>query len=138
VAHACNPSYSGDRDQEDRGSKPVRANSSMRLSFEKNPSQKNRAGGVGQGVGPEFNPQYQKKKKKVVLNIGYLQIGYLEYLQIYKFWVKYFSPSWVFFFFFLVFIIFTITYMCIHVWGWPPTHSPPPSCNPGTLCCSAN
>jgi hypothetical protein len=27
VAHACNPSYSGGRDQEDRGSKSARANS---------------------------------------------------------------------------------------------------------------
>jgi hypothetical protein len=27
------------------------------------PSQK-RAGGVAQGVGPEFKPQYRKKKKK--------------------------------------------------------------------------
>jgi hypothetical protein len=27
VAHACNPSYSGGRDQEDRGSKPAWANS---------------------------------------------------------------------------------------------------------------
>jgi hypothetical protein len=27
VAHACNPSYSGGRDQEDCGSKPARANS---------------------------------------------------------------------------------------------------------------
>jgi hypothetical protein len=27
VAHTCNPSYSGDRDQEDRGSKPAQANS---------------------------------------------------------------------------------------------------------------
>jgi hypothetical protein len=26
VAHACNPSYSGDRDQEDQGSKPAQAN----------------------------------------------------------------------------------------------------------------
>jgi hypothetical protein len=25
---------------------------------------KNRAGGVGQGVGPEFNSQYWEKKKK--------------------------------------------------------------------------
>jgi hypothetical protein len=31
---------------------------------QKNPSQK-RSGGVAQGVGPEFKPQYQKKKKKV-------------------------------------------------------------------------
>jgi hypothetical protein len=30
--------------------------------LEKNPSQK-RAGGVAQGIGPEFKPQYQKKKK---------------------------------------------------------------------------
>jgi hypothetical protein len=29
----------------------------------KNPSQK-RAGGVAQGIGPEFKPQYCKKKKK--------------------------------------------------------------------------
>jgi hypothetical protein len=28
VAHACNPSYSGGRDQEDHGSKPAQANSS--------------------------------------------------------------------------------------------------------------
>jgi hypothetical protein len=28
VAHACNSSYSGGRDQEDRGSKPAWANSS--------------------------------------------------------------------------------------------------------------
>jgi hypothetical protein len=27
VAHACNPSYFGDRDQEDRGSRPAWANS---------------------------------------------------------------------------------------------------------------
>jgi hypothetical protein len=27
VAHACNPSYLGDRDQEDQGSKPVQENS---------------------------------------------------------------------------------------------------------------
>jgi hypothetical protein len=28
----------------------------------KHPSQKKRAGGVAQGVGSEFKPQYQKKK----------------------------------------------------------------------------
>jgi hypothetical protein len=27
-------------------------------------SQKNWAGGVAQGIGPEFKPQYHKKKKK--------------------------------------------------------------------------
>jgi hypothetical protein len=61
LAQTCNPSYSGDRDQEDRDSKPAWANSET-LS-EKNPSQK-RAGGGAQGVGPEFKPQYHKKKKK--------------------------------------------------------------------------
>jgi hypothetical protein len=35
VAHACYPSYSGGRDQEDRGSKPARANSSARPYLEK-------------------------------------------------------------------------------------------------------
>jgi hypothetical protein len=35
------------------------------LSQKKNPSQK-RAGGVSQGIGPEFKPQYHKKKKKKI------------------------------------------------------------------------
>jgi hypothetical protein len=30
VAHTCNPSYSGGREQEDQGSKPAQANSSVR------------------------------------------------------------------------------------------------------------
>jgi hypothetical protein len=55
VAYACIiPRYLGDRDQENHGSKPVLANNS------KNPSQK-RAGGVAQGIGTEFKPQYCKK-----------------------------------------------------------------------------
>jgi hypothetical protein len=29
VAHTCNPSYSGDRDQEDHGLKPAQENSSQ-------------------------------------------------------------------------------------------------------------
>jgi hypothetical protein len=36
VAHACNPSYSGGRDQEDLSSKPAQANSSARPYLEKN------------------------------------------------------------------------------------------------------
>jgi hypothetical protein len=59
---ACNPSYSGGRDQEDRSSKPAWANSSQD-PISKVPNTK-RAGGVARGVGPEFKPQYQKKKKK--------------------------------------------------------------------------
>jgi hypothetical protein len=35
----------------------------MRPYLEKTPSQK-RAGGEAQGAGPEFKPQYHKKKKK--------------------------------------------------------------------------
>jgi hypothetical protein len=56
VAHTCNPSYSGGRDQEDPGWRPVGANSSPDPIL-KNPSQK-RTGGVAQGVGPEFKPQH--------------------------------------------------------------------------------
>jgi hypothetical protein len=36
VVHACNLSYSGGRDQEDRGSKPAWANSSCDPSLKKN------------------------------------------------------------------------------------------------------
>jgi hypothetical protein len=35
VAHACNPSYSRGRDQEDRSSKPAQANKFMRPYLEK-------------------------------------------------------------------------------------------------------
>jgi hypothetical protein len=42
VAHACNPSYSGGRDQEDHGLKPVQANSSRDLILKT--FHKNRAG----------------------------------------------------------------------------------------------
>jgi hypothetical protein len=60
VAHACHPSYSA-REQEDHSSKPARANSSQDPILKK-PSQK-RAGRVAQSIGPEFKPQYHKKKK---------------------------------------------------------------------------
>jgi hypothetical protein len=40
VVHACNPSYSGGRDQEDQGSKPARANSLLDPNLEKNLTQK--------------------------------------------------------------------------------------------------
>jgi hypothetical protein len=51
VAHACNPSYSGSRDQEDRDSKQAWANSSRDPILKKAITQ--RAGVVAQGVGPE-------------------------------------------------------------------------------------
>jgi hypothetical protein len=69
MAHAYNSSYSGGRDQEDCGLKPAQANSSETLS--QKTLHENRAGGVAQGVGPEFKPQYHKKKKKEKLTFRY-------------------------------------------------------------------
>jgi hypothetical protein len=40
VAHTCNPSYSGGRDQEDHGSKPAQANSSGDPTLKKKTMQK--------------------------------------------------------------------------------------------------
>jgi hypothetical protein len=60
VAHASNPSYSGERDQEDCSLKPAWANSSgdpiLKIPITK------RAGEEAQGEGHEFKPQYRKKK----------------------------------------------------------------------------
>jgi hypothetical protein len=50
VAHISNPSYSGGRDQEDRGSKPAQAKPILKKPIKKG------AGGVARGVGPEFKP----------------------------------------------------------------------------------
>jgi hypothetical protein len=61
VTHACIPSYSGGRDQEDCGLKPAQANSSCDPHLKKT-LHKKRAGGVAQGVGPELELQYHKKK----------------------------------------------------------------------------
>jgi hypothetical protein len=69
VVHACNPSYSEGRDQEDRGLKPALANSSARPYLKSTPRPLHTfyLGGVVQGVGPDFKPQYCKKKKKSVI-----------------------------------------------------------------------
>jgi hypothetical protein len=63
VAHTYNPSYSGGRDQEDRGLKPAYANSLRDPISKKNLSQK-RAGGVGVAhcIGPDFKPQYHENQ----------------------------------------------------------------------------
>jgi hypothetical protein len=56
---------------------------------QKNPSQKKkkkerkRAGGVTQGVGPEFKPQYGKQKNMYIL-YTYIYICIYIYLYIYK------------------------------------------------------
>jgi hypothetical protein len=60
VAHACNPSYSGCRDQEDCSLKPVQANSS-RDPVSKKPITK-KACGMVQDVGSEFKPPYGKNQ----------------------------------------------------------------------------
>jgi hypothetical protein len=61
VTHCCNPGYSGGRDQEDCGSKPAQANSSLD-PISKIPNTK-RSGRVAQGEGPEFKPLYYQKVK---------------------------------------------------------------------------
>jgi hypothetical protein len=64
VDQACNPSYSGGRDQEDHISKQAWSKSSGDpISKNKKPSQ-NRDVGVAQGLGPEFKPQNCKKQPK--------------------------------------------------------------------------
>jgi hypothetical protein len=57
VAHFCNPSYSGGRDQEDLGSVSTWGEIVLETLSRENPSQK-RADGLTKGVGPEFKPQY--------------------------------------------------------------------------------
>jgi hypothetical protein len=67
VTQACNPSYLGDRDQEDCSSKSAPGNSSRDPIS--NPISKElfthtkRAGRVAQSIGCQFKPQYHKKKK---------------------------------------------------------------------------
>jgi hypothetical protein len=76
VAHTCNPSDSGGRDQEDRSSKPNRENN-LRDPISKTPitKKKKKAGRVAQSVGLSSTPSTTKKggdiiviqKKKVLL-----------------------------------------------------------------------
>jgi hypothetical protein len=69
VAHTYNPSYSRARDQEVHGSKPALENRSQ-AHISKTPSQK-RAGGVAQGLDPEFKLQHcPRPRKKEELQIG--------------------------------------------------------------------
>jgi hypothetical protein len=58
VAHTCNLSYS--RESQFKASQAH----SLQDPISKHLSQK-RAGGVAQGTGPEFKPQYQKKKERI-------------------------------------------------------------------------
>jgi hypothetical protein len=60
VDHACNPSYSGGRDQEDHGLKPRQI---IHDSYLEITLHKKWTGGMAQGEGPEFKPQYHIKKQ---------------------------------------------------------------------------
>jgi hypothetical protein len=60
VAHAYHPSYSGGRDQEDRGLKPAQAKV-LKIPSRKNPSQKLLVEWV---KALSSNPSTTKKKKK--------------------------------------------------------------------------
>jgi hypothetical protein len=64
VAHFCNPSYSGGRGLQDQVSKSVRTNRSRDPMAGGEALHKKRAGGVAQGLGLKFKPEYHKKKKK--------------------------------------------------------------------------
>jgi hypothetical protein len=70
VSHACSPSYSGGRDQEDCGLKPAWANS-LWETVSKIPNITKRGGGDGWWSGlrcsPEFKPQYCKKKIIIII-----------------------------------------------------------------------
>jgi hypothetical protein len=68
VAHAYNPSYSGGRDQEDQGSKPAQANSSMRPYLKKNPSQKRLVGWLKVKALSSSPSTEKKRKEKSVVN----------------------------------------------------------------------
>jgi hypothetical protein len=59
VAHTCNRTCSEGRDQEDLGSKLNHA-SGVQDPISEKILLKKRTGGVAQGVGPEFKPQYCK------------------------------------------------------------------------------
>jgi hypothetical protein len=62
VAHICNPSYSGSRNQEDQDSNPAQASSLRHRILKKSSTKK--SWWSGSSVSPAFKPQYCKKKKK--------------------------------------------------------------------------
>jgi hypothetical protein len=61
VAHDSNPSYSKGRDQRTTVQSQLRQIVCETQSRKK----KKRAGGVTQGVGPEFKPQYSNNNNKI-------------------------------------------------------------------------
>jgi hypothetical protein len=75
VAHICNPSYSGGRDQEDHSSEPLRTNTSRDPTL-KNPSQKIGLVEWLKVKALSSSPSTAQKKKKLtnkyILHIGKL------------------------------------------------------------------
>jgi hypothetical protein len=69
VAHICNPGYSEGGDQRVSVQSQLQANSSQD-PISKKSQHKKRAGGAAQGVGPEFKPQYCKKKRIMKILTG--------------------------------------------------------------------
>jgi hypothetical protein len=69
VAHPCNPNYSGDRDQEDLGSKPAQPNNlSKKKSQKKKKKSINKKGLVeALSSSPSTGQKKRKKKKKEML-----------------------------------------------------------------------
>jgi hypothetical protein len=63
-AHACNPGYSGAEIRRIAVQSQPRQIVHETLS-QKYLTQNKRIAGVAQGIGPEFKPQYCKKKKKI-------------------------------------------------------------------------
>jgi hypothetical protein len=63
VVQAYNPSFSGGRDQGIEVPSQAGQIVCKTLSQKKKKNSQKRAGGVAQGVGPEFKPQYHQKKK---------------------------------------------------------------------------
>jgi hypothetical protein len=64
VAHTCNPSWSGSRDQEDHSLKPPLANSSVRPYLKKPFTKKD--WWSGSRSSPEIKPKYHKKKQTIL------------------------------------------------------------------------
>jgi hypothetical protein len=58
MAHTCNPRYLGGRDEDQFEA----SQGKQSRPYLKKKSQKG-AGGVAQGIGPEFKPQHSKEKK---------------------------------------------------------------------------
>jgi hypothetical protein len=96
VAHAYNPSYSGGRDQEDCDLSQPRQIVRETLSQKKKNSQK-RAGGVAQGVDPEFKPQYHKKKS-LTLSPAVYKRPHSQHVPVYQ-------------------LSFTFCVPCLDIWG---------------------